>query len=560
MVMITVDQGRYDYPLPRPIGYGTPPRKSGGYQTFFEQGTVFDNALYAHSVTVTEPGHMTLVTGGNPDTHGIPRNQWLDRNTGEFVNDIYDSSYWIVGNTTKTRSSKPGTAPTALLKNTGTLGDRLVESTNGKAKVFSVGMWDWPAIPMAGEKGRALWYDETSGEFVSSSYFYSELPPWLEAWNQTDPAKRFLDANVPRDPRSGAWVWKPLTDTASYRNAETSVVNAPFVRPPCYPSQSDCQYSLGATFDHLLPNQTPQEVKMTRYLMQWTPFSDAVLVELATELVRQEQLGQDDVTDLLMINLASNDLIGHMWGPDSLEHEDNFYRLDATLARCLASLRDVVPQEHLLVVLAADHGMNSIPEYLQRQGKHAGRLVLKTIVDRANVALLDAYGVKKLAVGMRPPSLFLDLPKIRAAGLDVNDVARRTVETILAMDGVRFAWTKQDLIDRKVVPKEQVEFAALMRSSVDLNPTDRSGEVLVVQEEYWFFHEYEVDAAMHGSPYDYSRHVQLMFWGGPIEQARVERPVAPRDLVPTLAMILDLEPPKASTGTALKEVFSAYRP
>ena len=61
VVMIVVDQGRHDYPLPRPDGYGKPPGGSQGYQ-ILKQGTVYLNAAYAHSVTVTEPGHMTLIT------------------------------------------------------------------------------------------------------------------------------------------------------------------------------------------------------------------------------------------------------------------------------------------------------------------------------------------------------------------------------------------------------------------------------------------------------------------------------------------------------------------
>jgi len=196
VVMIIIDQGRHDYPLPRPDGYGKPPAGSTGYQTFLEQGTVYRNAFYAHSVTVTEPGHMTLVTGGNPDTHGIPRNSWLDRETGKFVNDIHDPNYWLLGNTSKTRDQAPGTAPTALLENTGTLGDRLIQATNGKAKVFSIGMWDWPTIPMAGGEGLALWYDATSGAFISSNYFYADLPAWVKEWNKTNPITQYYSGAI----------------------------------------------------------------------------------------------------------------------------------------------------------------------------------------------------------------------------------------------------------------------------------------------------------------------------------------------------------------------------
>jgi len=557
VVMFNIDQGRSDYPLPRPDGYGEPPRSGGAYRAFFTEGIVYRNTYYGHSVTTTEPGHMTLVTGGNPDTHGIPRNQWLNRETGEFVNDIYDSRYWILGNTKKTRPQRPGTAPTALLENTGTLGDRLIQSTDGKAKVFSIGMGDWPTIPVAGGEGNAIWYDATSGEFVSSDYFYAKLPPWVENWNKPKPVKRFLERHLPRDPDTGHWIWELLYDKGFYRNSSRNGPNSIFVKPPCYPSQTNCKYSLDATFNHYLPNKNPQDMEVTNYLMLYTPFADAILGEFAAELVKQEKLGQDDSTDLLMINLASQDWIGHMWGPDSLEHEDNFYRLDSTLGGIMTALR-TVPKEDLLIVLAADHGVFSIPGYANGRGQSAGQLLTRKVVHRVNSSLLDTYGIGNLAIGIRVPSLYLDVEKILKNRLDVNDVARSAVKTVRIMEGVRYAWTKQDLIDAQTVPADEAKYAALMRKAVDQNPTDRSGEVLIVQKENWYFYEDSNDAAMHGSPYDNDRRVQLMFWGGPLKPGQVERRVHPRDVVPTIAKILGIDPPKASTGEPLQEILHHY--
>jgi len=578
VVMVVIDQGRYDYPLKRPTGYGPPPGGSAGYQTFLKQGAVFTNTCYAHSVTVTEPGHMTLVTGGNPDTHGIPRNNWLDRASGSFVNDIFDSNYRILGNTQLKPSGKPGTAPTALLENTGTLGDRLVQATDGKAKVFSLGIWDWPIIPMAGGGGKAFWYDYTSGEFVSSTFFYSELPRWVQHWNKTNPLERYLDQHMPRDPKTGYWVWKPLNELNEYRNVKTSPINAAFVKPPCYPGQTNCQYSLGATFPHMLPNGTPEALQMTKLLVGYTPFSDDFLIDFVAKLVQEERLGQDATPDLLMMSLPATDMIGHMYGPDSLEHEDNFYRLDKTLARLLDALKQAVPQEDLLVVLSADHGMNSIPEFLQQQGKASdiGRLENGKILWHVNSALVRTFGAGRLAIGLRPPSLFLDLAKIKQKGLNPNKVAQKAAEVLRGMNGIRYAWTKQELLARKfelnnlerkrklscgLDPKRKKIYMARMLKSIDqTGNTNRSGEVFIVQDRYWYFHELETDAAMHGSPYNFSRRVQLMFWGGPIKQARVKRRVEPRDIVPTLARILGVKPPKASTGIPIKEIVKMYTP
>ncbi len=98
--------------------------------------------------------------------------------------------------------------------------------------MFAIGMGDWPTIPMAGGEGLALWYDSTSGEFVSSEYFYADLPQWVKEWNKTDPVKQFLDKHVPRD-EDGSWVWELLHDEQFYRNSGRNEVNSRSVEPPC---------------------------------------------------------------------------------------------------------------------------------------------------------------------------------------------------------------------------------------------------------------------------------------------------------------------------------------
>ncbi len=44
------------------------------------------------------------------------------------------------------------------------------------------------------------------------------------------------------------------------------------------------------------------------------------------------QLGEDQITDFLAINIASTDYVGHAYGPNSIEVEDTYLRLDLELA------------------------------------------------------------------------------------------------------------------------------------------------------------------------------------------------------------------------------------
>ncbi len=61
-------------------------------------------------------------------------------------------------------------------------------------------------------------------------------------------------------------------------------------------------------------------------------------------------------------------------------------------------------------------------------------------------------------------------------------------------------------------------------------------------------------SAMHGSPYGYDTYVPIMFAGPGIKQQKIERPVAPRDIAPTVTAYLGIKPPSGAVGNPLSEV------
>jgi predicted AlkP superfamily pyrophosphatase or phosphodiesterase len=67
-------------------------------------------------------------------------------------------------------------------------------------------------------------------------------------------------------------------------------------------------------------------------------------------------LGKGTETDFLAINLASTDYVGHSYGPNSIEVEDTYIRLDRDLATFFKMLDEKVGKNNYLVFLSADHG------------------------------------------------------------------------------------------------------------------------------------------------------------------------------------------------------------
>ncbi|MDA2932347.1 alkaline phosphatase family protein [Nitrospinae bacterium AH-259-F20] len=519
VVQITIDALRGDMPLRLKDRFG--PR---GFRYLMEHGVYFTNVHYLHANTYTAVGHATLATGGHTAQHGMAGNKWYDRETGRRIYSVEDNRYTLIG---KGPKAHQGTSPRNLTSST--VGDELVLASGHEARVFSVSMKDRSAIIPGGHLGKAFWYDSSSGEFVTSTYYYKKYPAWVAAWNKARPADKYRDTS-----------WALMYDTASYIYGDAD--DRPFER---------AIHDLGRTFPHSLKTEdTETFYKSLRY----TPFVDELTLAFAKELLKQEKLGQGDTIDMLAISFSATDKIGHAFGPHSLEYEDNLLRLDATLADLLAFLDATNGLERTLVVLSADHGVNEIPEYKQSLGFQAGRHNPKEFIELANAALQNRFrSTDNFVLGFfRRPSLYLNRETIKKLGLDPETVEKALAEEILKVPGIALAVARTDLLAGKL-PNNPI----MHKVERAFHP-GRSGDVIIVQEQFWYLDENTTLSANHGSPYSYDAHVPIMFAGPGIKPQTVYRLVAPADIAPTLSAFLGIKPPSGSVGTPLIEVLGGH--
>ena len=103
-----------------------------------------------------------------------------------------------------------------------------------------------------------------------------------------------------------------------------------------------------------------------------SPAGDQLVLDFAKLALVEEQLGQDEITDYLSVSFSATDYVGHVFGPSSLEAEDNILRLDRTLADLFAFVDETVGLENTMIVLSADHGGPDAPGYLESLNIPAG--------------------------------------------------------------------------------------------------------------------------------------------------------------------------------------------
>jgi predicted AlkP superfamily pyrophosphatase or phosphodiesterase len=517
VVMVVIDQLRADMVSKMEHRFG-----KGGFKYLMDRGVWYKNARYRYVTTITSVGHATLFTGADPANHGIVGNAWYDRKSGKRVRsteipDPNDSTRMLTG-------------PYQLTSTT--IGDELALAFNRQSRVFSVSLKDRGAILPAGYLGKAFWYDLDTGGFRTGDYYYKNPPQWLSKWNNLKYADRYGDKSWERSQDRSTYIYGKRDD-----RLEDNLLQA----NPELPRRS--------MFPHKLADCKGKELyeKLTV-----TPFADELTVDFAAHVLKEEKLGQGAYTDMLTVSLSVTDIVGHTYGPDSLEYEDNLLRVDKALEKLFTSIDKTVGLNRASIVLAGDHGCDLIPEFRTLLNMPGGRIDPEAFKREINAALQKKFGVKdteNFVIGFWNPSIYLDLDLAQKLKLNIEEVEQAAAEGLMKVKGIAVAVTRSDLL------KGNVQDTPLMKKlKVAFHP-GRSGNILIIQEPFWYLYPDIGDAAMHGSPYAYDSHVPIFFAGPGIKKKSVYRLVCPEDIAVTVALKLGIEAPPAASGDTLIEVF-----
>ncbi len=532
ILQITVDQLRGDMPDKFMKNMG-----DGGFRYLKDNGVWYSNAHYGHANTETVVGHTTLATGADPAQHGMISNVWFDRDKGKLVYNIEDDEYPILTagadidesteiDASQVLASTDGRSPNNIMVTT--FSDELMLMTNGKSKIFGVSVKDRGAVTLAGHTGKAFWFSKSNGEFITSSYYYKEYPEWAIEWNSKKiPANMF-----------GNKSWELINEESTYMYAGED--NMPWETNVA---------EFGITFPHQY--KTPESKYFNNYLI-FSPAGDDITLDFAKALVKGEDIGKDDVTDFLAISFSSTDYIGHLYGPSSLEAEDNMLRLDKTLADLFAFIDKEVGLGNTLIVLSADHGGPEVPGYLEAHGIESGYVSPEEWDKEPSIEKLKKqFGIgEELIHEFFPPYLYLNEKVIAEKGLDLYEVEKAVAKEIMGIKGVALAVSRYEL-EHNQLPDTYLNRKALKNFNIK-----RSGNLLILFQPQYFINHFqgEVVSANHGGPWMYDSYVPVIFAGSNLKGQRIVRKTEPKDIASTLANILGTKPPSGADGEILYEV------
>lgn len=473
----------------------------GGLGRAIRGGTFYERARYPFAATLTAPGHATLATGVAPSEHGVSSNEVWSYEANAMRPSTHDEG-------AKVLTSDERLGPAAL--RAATVAEELAKATKGSARIVALSIKDRGAIFSIGRTGKAFWYESEHGRFTTSTAYAEAIPRWLEDFQNENPI----------DVLFAPWTTE---NAAMYRQ---------WLGDDAGPAESKLG-GFGNTFPH-----DPKKNPTASAVLKFAPALTERLFDLGRAAVEGEEMGKDDVVDLLVLSLSGLDYAGHAFGPRSWEYVDHLLRYDRALG---AFLDELETRFTVHMMVSADHGIGPSPETLPK-GEKGGRVFTQRLTKELNRALSGRFGAGPWVRNINGSFVYFDASKKKTDGMAVaSDFA---VQWLSKHEGIARVVVVEDLRVRGQRHENEMD----QRVALTLGP-DVEADLYLVPEPHYVL-DWSVPpgtGSHHGSPYDYDTDVPVLIFGEGVQARRVTDVVDIRRFAPTLAKQLGIAPPKGAT-------------
>lgn len=481
---------------------------STGFRRLLYGGQRFTNASYDYMQTTTPVSLATLTTGAMPSIHGVVGERWFDYVDNSLISLIDDNQEHSVNYSSGTGNYSPRN----LIAET--LTDALARQS-ANSRIATIAVDPLSAVVMAGHSGEVYWMERVQTDWTTSSYYTETLPEWIAEYNDKD---RNQNYSIKR--------WTTLLPYDSYRNSQVSVIEG-------------LQSKTNKQIVHVQENELPKELMdIIHYQMCYTPAGNSATLAFARELISKNEMGKDDVPDMINIVLDTPRMISSLYGPESVEYEDMIYRLDRDLEEFFTFLATQVKESRqLMVVLTSDHGTS--PSYNGSKRKME-RFNVRQAEVITNAFIGSMHGNGEWVLGCIDHSIYLNHNLIIDKGLSLSTIQNDVATFVMQLRGVSQAITAESLrgsyfgggYGRKI----QNGFYAR-----------RSGDVVINLMPGWID---EVDGvrSTSGSMYRYDSQVPLIIYGGNTKAVERDEAFDMTSLAATEAHILGIAAPSAAEG------------
>lgn len=509
VVGIMVDQMRWDY-LYRFNDRFTP----GGFKRLIGQGFSCENTLIPYTPTYTAVGHTCVYTGSVPAITGIVGNNWYRKDLKRTWYCTDDSSVAAVGSTSPAGKMSPRNMWTT------TMTDELRLATNFNSKTIGVALKDRGAILPAGHAANAAyWFDNSTGGWISSTYYMTALPDWVNKLN----AKKLPDQYMNQD-------WNTLFPIASYKQSTADV--------------KSYEGKIGGE-DNSFPHETSKISNNKYESFRTTPGGNTFTFDMARAAIEGEQLGQRGVTDFLAVSFSSTDYIGHAFGPNSIEIEDTYLRYDKDLSAFLQYLDQKIGKGQYLLFLTADHAVAHVPGFMKENKIPAGTFDDEEVRSWINAGAEKKFGIKGAIEKVINYQLFINYTVLSDSKTDEVAFKKWVVNELRSHPAIMSAFDLHELPGTPLPARIKEMVANGYNHKL-------SGDIQFVFMPQWF--DGGATGTTHGAWNPYDAHIPLLWYGWKIKPGATNRVVHMTDIAATVTALLHIQMPNGCVGDVIEEI------
>lgn len=450
---------------------------TGGFRRMLNEGYTFEDCQINYIPSVTAVGHTSIYTGSVPSIHGIAGNNFLLN--GKMVYCAEDSTVATVGSTSEAGKMSPRNLQVT------TIGDELKTATNWNAKVVGISFKDRAAIMPAGHSADgAFWFDKKEMCFVTSTYYMEKLPSWVDDYNKV----------VAREVKK----LKPVDQGSKHFDKPADMV-------------------------------------------QYSPYGNLIVEELAKCAIKGEKLGQRGETDMLCISFSCPDIVGHAFGTHAEITHRQYIELDKQLADLFDYLDKTIGKGEYVAFLTADHGAaNGI---LQNQ---AHKIPSEGFYGFREEMGVNGFLAQKYPGHDRLVRRIMDykvvINRSQAEGLDIAQLKRDIIEYFKGNPLVMYVVDLED-ISAASVP------SVIREKIYNGYNRERSGDIQLILKPGVYSVGREIgEGTTHGcwNPYDCHIPFVLMGWGVPHGSCPTEVHIT--DIAPTVCNLVHIQMPSGCIG------------
>lgn len=489
-----------------------------GFKRLLTSGVEVKQASYNYFNTSLSTGNASIITGALPSSHGIVSCEWFELLNDKLVFCTDDPSVKAVGGSFENGPFSPREIQVSGF------GDELKLSNRGYSKVFGIGLNHISAILSSGQSAdAAYWFDYNMGDWMTSTYYQEKLPAWLKSLNEKKMGDVYLDRT-----------WEPLlkVEKSLEKKASAKRSSRELFKSKSFP------YDLGK-----LSNRGKEDRNYS--WLKYTPFGNAITMDLALMLVMEEKLGKDKYPDYLAVNFNTMGSVAEIFGQESAEMEDLMIRFDIQLAHFIESIENLLGKKNILIYLTASRGMSKDMEYKKELNLQQGLFKRGQSLSLLKSYLNVKYGKGKWVRGFYGNQIYLNRVLIEDSKISLDEMRDQVASFLVQFSGVSHAISASFLNSGSSVRG----LAALVQNGYSQK---RSGDVFLVLKPGW-----QMDSDnRNGTGYSFDRNVPLIWYGWRVNPTVIYRKIDMADIAPTISILLNIPFPDASSGNPIMELFN----